>query len=82
MYLIDVKAMGVESGIEESVLFAWDGKDRRLERGHEDGHWSSAGFASSIGGALDKVLVACALVDLSVTEVNIRRENVEVVSNG
>lgn len=82
MYLIDVKAVDAESVMEEAVLFAWDGKERRLERGHEDGRTSTVGFASSLGGALDKVLAACLLVGLSVTEVNIRRESMEVVLNG
>lgn len=82
MYLIDVNAVGMESGIEESVLFSWNSKERKLERGHEDGHWSSAGFSGSLGEALNKVVAACMLVGLRITEVNIRRKNMEVALNG
>lgn len=80
MYLIDVLAVDIDSGIEEIVSFAWEGN--RVSREHEDGHLSSAGFASSLGGALDKALLACYLVGLRVVEVTIRRDESEEVSNG
>lgn len=53
-----------------------------VERVHEDGHQSSAGFANSLGVALDKVLAACALVGLEVTSVTISREKAKGVLNG
>ena len=80
MYLIGVKAMDVESGTDEDVLFAWDSKERKLEREHEDGHLSSAWFASSLGGALDKALVACYLVGLRVVEVTISRDESKMLA--
>ena len=72
MYMIDVSAVDIDSGIDDMVSFAWEGN--RVSREHEDGHLSSAGFASSLGGALDKALVACYLVGLRVDEVTIHRE--------
>ena len=80
MYLIDVSAVDGDSGIEEMVSFAFEGN--RVSREHEDGHLSSAGFASSLGGALDKALFACYLVGLKVVEVAIHREESDEVSNG
>lgn len=78
MYLIDVLAVDGYSGIEEMVSFAWD--ENRLSREHEDGHLSSAGFASSLGGALDKALVACHLVGLRVVDVTIHREEPKMLA--
>lgn len=80
MYLIDVSAVDRDGGIEERVSFLWDGN--KIGREHEDGHVSFAGFASSLGGALDKVLAACYLVGLRVTEVTIHWEKSEVALNG
>ena len=80
MYLIDVSAMDVDSGTEERVSFVLDGN--MVSREHEDGHLSSAGFASSLGSTLDKALAACYLVGLKVVEVAIRREKSEKVLNG
>ena len=80
MYVIDVRAVDGDSGIEDRVSFLWE--EGRLSREHEDGHVSSAGFSSSLGGALDKALFACCLVGLRVTEVTIHREETEAVLNG
>lgn len=58
----------------DRLAFAWECHGNSVERVHDDGHHSSAGFASSIGGALDKVIVACSLVGLVVTSVIISME--------
>lgn len=82
MYLIDVYAVDREHGTMERLAFAWECHGNAVERVHEDGHHSSAGFASSLGGALDKALFACCLVGLKVVEVAINREESDEVSNG
>lgn len=82
MYLIDVYAVDRERGTRERLAFAWGCHGNAVERVHEDGHHSSAGFASSIGGALDKVVVACSLAGLEVTSGMISREKEVRVLNG
>mgnify|MGYP000054850115 CR=1 FL=1 len=59
MYLIDVYAVDREHGTRDRLAFSWGCHGNAVERVHEDGHHSSAGFASSIGVALDKAIVAC-----------------------
>lgn len=76
MYLIEVYAVDRESGTREKLTFRWGCHGNAIERVHEDGHHSSAGFASSIGGAFDKVIVACSLVGLEVTSGIVSRERV------
>lgn len=76
MYLIEVYTVDRESGTREKLAFRWGCHGNAVERVHEDGHHSSAGFASSIGGALDKVIVACSLVGLEVTSGMVSRERV------
>lgn len=74
MYLIDVYAVDREHGTMERLAFEWGCHGNAVERVHEDGHHSPAGFASSIGWALDKVGAACSLVGLEVTSAMILRE--------
>lgn len=77
MYLIDVSAVDGDNGIEEVVSFTWD--VNRVSREYEDGHLSSVGFASSLGGALDKALAACYLACLKVVEVTIQMVNENIL---
>lgn len=81
MYLIDVYAVDREHGTMERLAFEWGRHGNAVERVHEDGHHSPAGFASSIGWALDKVGAACSLVGLEVTSAMISSEE-EGVLNG
>ena len=76
MYLIEVYTVDRESGTMEKLTFRWGCHGNAVERVHEDGRHSSAGFASSIGGALDKAIVACSLVGLEVTSGIVSRERV------
>ena len=82
MYLIEVYAVDRDGGTREKLAFRWGCHGNAVERVHEDGHHSSAGFASSLGGALDKALVACAWVGLDVTSGTISREESKGVLNG
>lgn len=74
MYSIDVSARDLESGGPERLSFRWEPMGHGFYRVHEDGHLSSAGFASSVGGAVDKAVLACSMVKLGVTFVTVSRE--------